>query len=67
MGQVSEALTLFLTAVVITTIGIEITRRQRFLREVYDVLDVETKHVVAELEGMVEQGKLQPYTGETWA
>jgi hypothetical protein len=67
MGQVSEALTLFLTAVVITTIGIEITRRQRFLREVYDVLDVNTKHVVAELEGMVEQGKLKPYTEETWA
>jgi hypothetical protein len=67
MGQVSEAVTLFFAAVLITTLGIEINRRKKFLREVYDVLDAETKHIAAELEGMVEQGALKPYMEETWA
>ena len=67
MGQVSEAVTLFFAAVLITTLGIEINRRKKFLREVYDVLDDETKHIAAELEGMVEKGALKPYTEESWA
>jgi len=67
MGQVSEAVTLFFAAVLVTTVGIEINRRKKKLRAVYDVLDKETKHIAAELEEMVQQGKLQPYTGDTWA
>jgi len=67
MGQVSEAVTLFFAAVLITTLGIEINRRKKKLREVYDVLDAETKHIAAELEHMIEHGKLKPYTGDTWA
>ncbi len=67
MGQVSEAVTLFFAAVLVTTVGIEINRRKKKLRAVYDVLDKETKHIAAELEHMIEEGKLQPYTGDTWA
>jgi hypothetical protein len=67
MGQVSEAVTLFFAAVLITTLGFEINRRKKNLRELYDVLDSETKHIAAELEQMIEQGKLKPYTEDSWA
>ncbi len=67
MNQISEAVTLFFAAVVIATVGFEINRRRKKLREVYDVLDSETKHITAELEDMIEQGKLKPYTEATWA
>lgn len=67
MGQVSEAVTLFFAAVLITTLGIEINRRKKNLRELYDVLDTETKHIAAELEQMIEEGKLKPYTEDSWA
>jgi len=67
MSQVSEAVTLFFAAVLIGALGFEINRRRKLLREVYDVLDKETKHIAAELEHMVKQGMLKPYTGETLA
>ena len=67
MGQVSEAVTLFFAAMLVAGIGFEINRRRKKLREVYDVLDKETKHIAAELEQMVQQGVLIPYTEETWA
>lgn len=66
MNQVSEAVTLFFAAILITGIGFEINRRRKKLREVYDVLDKETKHIAAELESLVEQGLLTPYTEDSW-
>lgn len=66
MGNASEAITLFLGAVMIAAIGYEINRRQKNLREIYDVLDHETKHVAHQLEDMIQQGKLKPYTEESW-
>jgi hypothetical protein len=69
MGNVTigEMLSLALAAVVVTATGYEINRRRKELREIYDVLDSRTKHVAAQLEDMIEQGHLQPYTGENWA
>lgn len=67
MGNVSEAVTLVFGAVMMIAVGYEIKRRKKILREVYDVLDNETKHIAAELEEMISAGKLKPYSEETWA
>ena len=68
MGNVTvgEAITLFFGAVMVAAIGYEINRRQKQLREVYDVLDKDTQHVAFQLEDMIQQGKLKPYTEESW-
>lgn len=66
MGNVSEAITVFLGALMVAAIGYEIKRRQQRLREVYDVLDKDTRHVAHQLEDMIQQGKLNPYTEEVW-
>lgn len=66
MGQVSEAVTLFFAAVMVGALGFEISRRRKRLREVYDVLDKETRHIATELEQLIEQGKLVPYTDDSW-
>ncbi|WP_045226575.1 hypothetical protein [Methyloterricola oryzae] len=66
MDKVSEIVTTLFGAVVIAAMGFEINRRRKHLREVYDVLDSDTKHVAATLEEMVSQGALRPYLGETW-
>ena len=66
MEKVSEAVTVFFAAVIIAAMGFEIKRRMNLLVEIYDVLDSETKHIAAELELMVQQGKLKPYTEDTW-
>lgn len=64
MNQVSEAITILLGVMVIAAVGFEINRRQRQLREVYDVLDHESRHIASQLEEMVQQGALQPYRGD---
>ena len=66
MSEVSEAVTLVFFSFLMVAAGYEIKRRQQKLRAVYDVLDVETKHIAASLEQMVQQGELRPYSGETW-
>jgi len=45
----------------------EIDRRRRKLHDVFDVLDADDADITARLEGMVESGELQPYTGATLA
>ncbi|MGI9211303.1 MAG: hypothetical protein ACR2HF_02425 [Methylococcaceae bacterium] len=67
MNQVSETVTLFFAAVLIATMGFEINRRRKKLREIYDVLDDKSRHVVLELEQMVEQGVLTPYAEDILA
>jgi hypothetical protein len=42
--------------------AIEIKRRRRKLREIYDVLDSEHRHVVNELDEMVNNGEIKDYT-----
>ncbi len=66
MGNVSEAVTVLFAAVVVTAVGFEINRRRKMLRELYDVLDAETKHITAQLEDLVQQGNLTPYTEDRW-
>ena len=66
MGNVSEAVTVIFAAVMVAAVGYEVRRRQRKLSALYDVLDVETRHITADLEKLVGQGVLKPYTEETW-
>ena len=66
MSEVSEAVTLVFMSFLMVAAGYEIKRRQEKLRAVYDVLDLETKHIAANLEQMVLKGELRPYSGESW-
>ena len=61
MEQFSHFLTTTFGIVLVGAIAYEIKRRRRKLREVYDVLDVDDKQVVAELDLMVESGVLEPF------
>jgi hypothetical protein len=67
MDKVSEVVGLLFAAAMVTAVGFEIGRRRRKLRELYDVLDSETKHIAVELEQMVESGTLKPFTGDSLA
>jgi hypothetical protein len=62
MNQVSELLTTVFGVVLGGEIAYEIKRRRKHLCDLYNVLDEEDKHVVAELDQMVAAGVLQPVT-----
>ena len=66
MEKVSEVVGVLFAAVMVAAVGFEISRRRKKLREVYDVLDSETKHIALELEQMVRSGALQPFTEDSW-
>ncbi len=66
MTEASEAITLLFMSFLMAAAAHEIKRRQKKLRALYDVLDTETKHIAAELEQMVAQGVLTPYTEDSW-
>jgi predicted HTH domain antitoxin len=61
MEQVTNALTTALAAVFLSAMIVEIRRRQKQLQELYNVLDVQDKQIVMELDGMVERGEIKPY------
>jgi hypothetical protein len=63
----SDYFTMFMSALAVGYMIYEIDRRQRKLREIFDVLDAEDAAVTARLEDMVASGELQPYTGATLA
>jgi hypothetical protein len=63
----SDYLTIFMSVLAVGYFVYEIDRRQRKLREVFDVLDAEDAAITARLEDMVASGELQPYTGATLA
>ncbi|HYP37970.1 MAG TPA: hypothetical protein VEQ62_16680 [Stellaceae bacterium] len=63
----SDYLTIFMSALAVGYMVYEIDRRQRKLREIFDVLDAEDAAVTARLEDMVASGELQPYKGATLA
>ena len=65
MERVSEAVGIFFAAVMFAAVGFEIARRRKRLREVYDVLDSETKQLAIQLEQMVKDAVLTPYTDDT--
>ena len=61
MEQFNHALTTAFGIALLGALGYEISRRRRKLRDLYNVLDAEDKHVVAELDDLVASGRLQPY------
>lgn len=61
MDRVSDVVGMFFSATVVAAVWLELNRRRKKLREVYDVLDNETKHITIELERMVESAVLKPY------
>jgi hypothetical protein len=63
----SDYFTMFMSALAVGYMIYEIDRRQRKLREIFDVLDAEDAAVTARLEDMVASGELQPYAGATLA
>lgn len=67
MENVSHTITTVLGVVMVALVGYEINRRRKQLREVYDVLETEDRHVMADLERMVANGLLKPWTGEAAA
>ena len=60
MERISDAIGLFFAATMIAAVGFEINRRRQKLREVYDVLDHETRHIAIQLEQMVDSEILKP-------
>jgi hypothetical protein len=67
MENLSHTVTTIFGVAMVGLIAFEIDRRRKRLREVYNVLETEDRHVVGDLEHMVELGLLKPYTGETLA
>jgi hypothetical protein len=65
--KLQEILPLILGALFMGYVAFEVDRRQRQLRDLWDVLDGDDAAVTARLEGMVESGELQPYTRGTLA
>lgn len=61
MNQVTEVLTTAFGFILIGAIAFEIRQRRKRLRELYNVLDAEDKHVVADLDHLVATGILKPY------
>lgn len=64
MNQVSEVITSVFGIVLLAAIGFEIRRRRTRLRELYNVLDQEDLAVVSDLDEMLKNGLLKPYTPE---
>ncbi|MCF7967924.1 MAG: hypothetical protein K9K68_02030 [Methylococcaceae bacterium] len=61
MNPVAEVLSTVFGVVLVGAIAYEISQRRKRLRELYNVLDAEDKHVVADLDMMVANGQLAPY------
>jgi len=66
-NKIADVVGLLFAAAMAAAVGFEINRRRKKLREVYDVLDSETKHIALELEKMVQSGTLKPFTGDSLA
>ena len=61
MNSVSEILTSDFGIILLAAVGDELKQRRRRLRELYNGLDAEDKHVVADLDEMVKHGLITPY------
>ncbi len=61
MNQVSEVLTAVFGIALVGAMAYEVRRRRRHLRALYNVLDGEDMHVVAELDALVASGQLQRF------
>ena len=63
----SDYVAILMSALAVGYIFYEIERRRRKLHDIWDVLDEEDALLTERLEGMVESGELQPYTGAALA
>jgi hypothetical protein len=59
--QFANIVTGLAAALAVTYLGLEISRRRRQLREVYDVLGTDDRQICIALEQMVEDGMLKPW------
>jgi hypothetical protein len=64
MENLSHTITTIIGVAMVGLVAFEIDRRRKRLREVYNVLETEDRHVVGDLEQMVATGLLKPYMGE---
>ena len=62
MEQASNAITLIFGIALVAAVGFEIQRKRNKLRELYNVLEADDAKVVAELDHLVDIGKLKPWT-----
>ncbi len=60
--QFSNIIAGLTAALALTWLGFEINRKRKRLRETYDVLNKDDRHICVALEQMVEDGKLKPWT-----
>ena len=67
MGQVAETVTVVFAAIFVAAMAFEVDRRRKHLRKLYDVLDSDERKITSELESMVQNGTLKPYTEEIFA
>jgi hypothetical protein len=61
--KMSEYLSILLSVAAMGYMVYEVDRRQRKLSQIFNVLGASDAHLTARLEGMVQRGELQPYTG----
>lgn len=67
MGTAAEAVTVVFAAIFIAAMAFEVDRRRKHLRKLYDVLNIDERKITADLEEMVQNGTLKPYTEEIFA
>jgi hypothetical protein len=67
MGTVAETVTVVFAAVFVAAMAYEVDRRRKRLRKLYDVLNSDERKITSELELMVQNGTLKPYTKEIFA
>ena len=60
--QFSNIITGLGALLAVAWLGFEISRKRKRLRETYDVLDKDDRHICVALEQMVEDGQLKPWT-----
>jgi hypothetical protein len=61
MEQFNQAITGVFGVLLFAAIGFEVSQRRKKLRELYDLLDVQDRRVIAELDQMLATGQLQRY------
>jgi flagellar biosynthesis/type III secretory pathway M-ring protein FliF/YscJ len=67
MGQAAETVTVVFAAIFVAAMAFEVDRRRKHLRKLYDVLDSDERRITSELEAMVQNGTIKPYTDEIFA
>jgi hypothetical protein len=67
MGAAAETVTVVFAAILVAAMAFEVDRRRKHLRKLYDVLNSDERKITSELEVMVQNGTIKPYTEEIFA